>query len=97
MKSNQCGRQAVTMQVRPFDTATRNLGVMQRQGWRAFLRKSADQSGQLFTWIFKRGACAVMLVQEQTTSSKQTIELPDGDDAPDFCNLLVQAGFALPS
>lgn len=89
------GMVQVRLQVKPF--AEQSLGLIQSKGWRCFVRKSASGPSGLFTWIFKRGASAVMLSQSSAVAQIQTVDMPSGDEAHELCALFVQSGLALPA
>lgn len=85
----------IRLQVKPF--GGHNMQALETKGWRCFVRKSATGPSELFTWILKRGASVVMLVQSKSESQPQTVSMPSTDEASELCGLFVQAGLALPA
>lgn len=85
----------VLVQAQPFDKALSTV-PLQAKGWRCFLRQASGPMG-LATWILKRGACAVLLVQSTTQPLVQTISLPSSDEARELCDLFAQSGLARPA
>lgn len=82
----------VRVQAQPFNQAL-NTVPLEAKGWRCFLRQAPGPMG-LVTWILKRGACAVLLVQSKTQPLVQTISLPSSEDARELCDLFAQSGLA---
>ena len=89
------GKVQVRLQVKPF--AGQSLGLIQSKGWRCFVRQSESGPCGLFTWIFKRGASAVMLSQSAAVAQIQLVDIPCNDEANELCALFVQSGLALPA
>jgi hypothetical protein len=89
------GMVQVRLQVKPF--AGQSLGLIKSKGWRCFVLAPTSGPSGLFTWIFKRGANAVMLSQSSAVAQIQTVSLPCNDEALELCSLFVQSGLALPA